>query len=121
MMYSSMRFGYRANYRRSFKIRFGLSGLVEDHHIIPKQWKDHHNLKAAKFSIDAPYNLMLLPSSKGSKILNTNRIFHSGGHPLYNLYVKHKLDSIESRDELYYLVNDLRQDLIKGGNGLPWR
>src|SRR5210317_1708854 len=93
-----MRYGSLA--RKMFKVRWGLhgKGLVEDHHIIPKQFKKHPVVVKAKYDINASKNLIMLPTRLGKFVLRVreDRLIHAGKHTGYNTYVGKMLDSMKS-------------------------
>lgn len=113
---------YGTGARRNFKKRFGLTGLVEDHHVIPKQWRNHEIIVNSGYNISESYNIIMMPSHGGIHRLNTRRILHSGGHPKYNQYVKRCLDSFESEEELVEFVGKVKYGLRTGDHGeIPWK
>jgi hypothetical protein len=38
-----------------------IRGLVEDHHVIPRQFKKHPTIEKFKYDINASNNLILMP------------------------------------------------------------
>lgn len=90
-----------------YKYRYNLRGLVQVHHIIPLEWKTHKNL--FDYDIDKGYNLILMPTKEGKKILNTNRRIHDGGHLEYNKYIYQLLESGECP---YSISNKMRKKII---------
>ena len=108
--------------RRDFKKRYKLTGLVEDHHIIPKQWKNHKIIHKTGYNISESYNIMFMPSRIGFGTLKTNRLLHSGGHCAYNKYIKQCLNEIETKQELWQFVGKVRKNLRNGNpDQIPWR
>lgn len=97
-----------------YRNRYNLQGLVQIHHIIPQEWKNHHNL--LDYDIYSGYNLIFMPTNKGKEILFTNRRIHDGGHPMYNKYIKMRLDSGE---DPYILTKEMRNKIINGED-FPW-
>lgn len=91
------------------KRRYNLQDLVEIHHIIPKQFKNHPVL--VDFDIDDGCNLMLLPNTKGKVVLNTSRLNHRVGHVEYNRRIGEELDRIhfDSQERLSDLIRTLRR------------
>lgn len=118
---NSFRYHYGSLYRRELKKRYRIQGLVEDHHIIPKQFTKHHILEKYNYNISAPYNIMMLPNKKGQEFLNTNRLLHSGGHSKYNKYVEEKLEDIENEEDLDNLVQYLRLQMYGNPYNIPWK
>lgn len=108
--------------RRNIKLRYGLKGLVEDHHVIPKEWRNHRIIRDSGYNISESYNIVFMPSHMGKQVLNTNRALHSGGHLEYNKYVKKCLDSFESPEELCDFVVHLKKNLRDGNQDqIPWK
>ena len=81
---------------RNIRIKKNLTGLIEIHHIIPRQFKRHPTILFSNYDIENGYNLILLPNKKGEKLLNIHydRPIHNNGHIQYNNYVKKRLDYI---------------------------
>ena len=96
--------------------KYKLKGLVQNHHIIPRQWRNHPKVLDANFSIDASVNLMLMPTHYGKDFIKTKRKVHSGGHNYYNYYVKKLLDSEAGVESIRVL---LKQEL-RNGESIPW-
>lgn len=73
-----------------------LTGLVDIHHIVPREFRYHPTIKFSNYDIENGYNLMFLPTSKGSCILNTHvdRPVHYNGHRIYNKYIGMILDEM---------------------------
>ena len=97
LTYSGLLFsGTPKNHFKKLRIRKELSGLIDIHHIVPKEFKRHPTIRFSKYNIEDGYNLMFLPTSKGKKILNTHndRPDHSAGHASYNIYVGTLLDEM---------------------------
>ncbi len=98
----------------SIKYRYNLQGLVQVHHIIPLEWRNHSNL--LDYDVHSGYNLIFLPTKKGKEVINTIRRIHDGGHHKYNIFVKEKLDLGYDPYELCYL---LREKFIQNEE-IPW-
>ncbi len=96
-------FRYRGWDRKLFKKNKGYNGSVNDHHIIPKQHKDHPLLRKVNYDIHSRFNLLIMPTKKGINNLNLhpNTIYHCS-HPKYNKMVKQDLDEIYERDDSEY-------------------
>ena len=111
---------------RNAKIRFGLMSLVQIHHIIPLEHKNHHVLQHCQFDINDDFNLLLMPTMKGSRMLNINekRLIHDGGHMQYNRFVKTKLDEIAVIENKHYelgqLCSYLKDNLRRNDDDMPW-
>ena len=117
-----MRYGSLA--RKMFKVRWGLHnrGLVEDHHIIPKQFKKHPVVVRAKYDIHASKNLVMLPTRLGKFVLRVreDRLIHSGKHKAYNAYVEKVLDGINSTHEFNSFVDFLKHSIRWNPHHIPW-
>jgi len=97
-------FKYKGWDRRVFKRAKGYSGYVNDHHIIPKKFKNHPVIKDVQFDINGNFNLIIMPTPLGKVKLNLD--------PRYNSQVKSMLDHIKVYYEeyrLWLLVNWLRE------------
>ncbi len=115
-------YNYGSVARRNFKKRYHLTGLVEDHHIIPKQWRNHKIIKETGYNISRSYNIIFMPNHRGITVLNTKRILHSGGHDKYNKYIKKSLDTFDSTEELVSFVTNLKKNLRDGNHDqIPWK
>jgi len=106
------------------KMKFNLEGMVQIHHIIPRQFRNHPVLKG--FDIEDGQNFIFLPTLVGKKQLNTIRPIHDGGHSEYNKFVGRHIETIYRNhpdcreEELLQLVLSLRKNLTMQSN-IPWR
>jgi hypothetical protein len=98
------RYSYGSYNRAIIKQKHGIRGLVQDHHIIPRQFS-----KIVNIDIDSSRNLIMLPTSYGKLYLNTTRPIHENGHPNYNKYIKHLLDENYSED---YILKFLKKQIL---------
>lgn len=98
--------------RRSFKIRHGLfkTGLTQDHHVIPKEFRNHSMVKKANYNINESKNIVIMPTRLGKKTLKLreDRLIHENGHPEYNKFVAKYLDCIDDVDEFEKFVEFLK-------------
>ena len=87
---------YRSVKRKEYKDKMKYTGFVQDHHCIPKQWKDHKLLHDLEYDINSSKNLLIMLNKKGLKHFNVHpdTLLHEGGHVPYNYYVKEQLDYI---------------------------
>ena len=98
---SMMRFGlnvfpdyymrYGSLIRRNFKLRWNVRN-IEDHHVIPLQFRHHPLFEKVNYDLQNSDNLIMLPREIGK--LRKNRITHNGPHPKYNTFVGTILDSM---------------------------
>ncbi len=81
---------------KSVKNRYNLKKLVDIHHIIPREFRYHPTIILSKYEIENGYNLMFLPTIKGSNLLNihVDRPIHKHGHRNYNKYIETVLDNM---------------------------
>lgn len=113
--------GYPKRMLRKTREKFNMIGLVEIHHVVPKEFKNHPTLLREKYNVEEDYNFVFVPSKKGACNLNLrNRPIHSGGHPAYNSFVKTHLDVCNS--SCYFII--LLYILFNGSSGrmkVPWK
>ena len=122
---------YNSQARKSFRRRHDLvSDFVQDHHVIPKQWRKHPTVLRFGLDINDPHNLILMPTAYGKYRfrLRHERYTHDSGHYKYNTYVREMLDSMEGvqcekcfRLEFQYLLVFLKSTLRWGTDIIPWR
>ena len=122
-------FRYRGWDRKVFKINKNYIGYVNDHHIIPKQHKNHYVIKKTKYDINGNFNLIIMPTKNGKYHLNLHPdILYHHNHIKYNKYVKYELDNIKftysNIDEIEYrlwlFVNYLKMNLVINKDNIPW-
>ena len=82
---------YGSLLRKNFKFRFNIRN-VEDHHVIPVQFRHHPIFDRVKYDLQASENIIMLPREIGN--LRENRVTHNGPHPKYNKFVGIVLDSM---------------------------
>ena len=120
-MNAVMRYGSVA--RKRFKVRWGINGkLIEDHHVIPKQWKNHAVVKRFGYDIDGSDNMIMMPTRVGLGVLNVrkDRMTHNGCHVKYNRYVGNLLDTIKTKEDFYYLRDFLKGVCRYNHDIIPW-
>ena len=102
---------------RAFRRRYGLCGLLQIHHIVPRCMSE--SLTSSGIDIDDPINLMFMPTRLGARHmhLRPNRYLHDGGHPAYNAHVSKRLHHATN---LTALMDELRANLTRADPGLPW-
>jgi hypothetical protein len=117
-----MRYGSVA--RKMFKVRWGLhnKGLVEDHHVIPKQYTKHPTISRFDYDMNASSNVVMLPTRYGKEVLKLreDRLVHAGNHDKYNAYVGDILDVIQSKDDLELFVEFLKVGCRYRPQDIPW-
>ena len=117
-----MRYGSMA--RKAFKVRKGLynKGLVEDHHVIPRQHAKHPTIKRFDYDMNAGSNLVMLPTERGKEVLRLRegRLVHVGKHAGYNRYVGNILNVITTEEELCAVTDFLKVSCRYRPQDIPW-
>ena len=117
--YMSLLFsGKNHQYFRQQRHKRGLDDLVQIHHIIPREFRNHPAIIDSGYNIEDGYNLVFLPTRMGVNGLNLHidRPIHYGGHLLYNRYVGACLDEMLAGDktngeDLCRFNRELRQNM----------
>ena len=106
-------FIYSSVYRRNIKRKYLLCGLVQDHHIIPREFKNILNYETSNLisSIDSSKNLIIMPTKYGKLFIKTNRSVHENGHKYYNRYIHNLIKENYTIDEIIMFV---KQQLRNG-------
>ena len=119
-------YGIPKNTFKQTKHRFSLTPLVQIHHIIPRQFRNHPVV--SDFRMEDGSNYMFMPNLRGKQLINTHRPNHEGGHEAYNKYVRGRLDHIytthDPSEHLYCVQNlssYLRNQLCNGCKDIPWK
>ena len=122
---------YKSKMRKSLKSNLKLNDYVQDHHIIPKQWKYHKLINKYNYNINAANNIIFMPNKLAHRKLHLplDQLIHDGGHTKYNQFVKQNLDHIL---EYYYYDEEyqryqftlflyyLKDSLPYNKNNIPW-
>ena len=98
------------------KRKYLLCGLIQDHHIIPRQLRNKIDYKTSALidNIDSSNNLIMLPTRYGKLFLNTNRSIHENGHQYYNQYINSLIQQGYSIDYIILFVrNQIRYGIVK--------
>ena len=120
-------FSYRSKLRTLIINQNDLSGKVENHHIIPKQFKGHKILDEIHFDINGSHNICMLPNKYFDKSYGKHPIIHYGGHKAYDKFVKVELDNLVDLkgDDLKYrfwiFIMHLKSCLENNDPTMPWR
>ena len=115
-------YAYAIVSRSAAKRRFINSRQAQDHHVIPKEFKEHPLISKLNYDVNSSSNLVLMPTYYGMMTIRTrrDRIVHDGGHPAYNKYVGKMLDCIRSREDLDMFVQFLKRSLRYNSDISPW-
>ena len=123
---------YKGKERKKLKTLLGISELVQDHHIIPKQWKNHGILNLLEFDINQSNNIISMPNKKAKQFFNLHddQVIHDGGQVDYNYYVKFNLDLLYKKyshdsEQLHYKFwlfhKHLIKNMYKNKENIPWQ
>ncbi len=111
---------YGTKVRRKIKYSYHKKGLIEDHHLIPKEFHEHSLLESIHFDVGCSNNIYVLPSISYRESIynnspNKDEIIYHTSHRLYNSFVKEKLNNIykvknsdEQNTNSYYFLHYLR-------------
>tara|TARA_Y100000591_G_C21748591_1_gene653398 strand:- start:315 stop:740 length:426 start_codon:yes stop_codon:yes gene_type:complete len=123
-------FSYGCEERRRFKEKEKIRFLVQDHHCIPYQYRNHPLLKETRFNINCSRNILIMPNKLGIQEMNfhPNIRIHDGGHISYNKYIGKYLDkiyieekSIEMKQyQLWLFLHYLKGNLYYNNDIIPW-
>ena len=107
--------GKNHQYFRNIRTRCGLTDLVQIHHIIPREFRNHPAIIDSGYNIEDGYNLVFLPTRMGVNGLNlhNDRPIHYGGHLLYNRYVGACLDEMSGLDNMSDQDATRREELCR--------
>tara|TARA_B000000557_G_scaffold236127_1_gene212211 strand:+ start:401 stop:1024 length:624 start_codon:yes stop_codon:yes gene_type:complete len=115
----SMRYG--SLLRKNFKYRFNIRN-VEDHHIIPVQFRHHPLFDKVNYDLNASDNIIMMPREIGN--LRENRLTHNGPHHKYNKFVGDILDSMvymkNPEPEFKQFVDFLKTGCRFRPQDIPW-
>ena len=116
---------YRSKLRSLIVKKNSLTGRVDNHHVIPQQFRNHNVLSKCDFDINCSSNIVLLPNKSGIPIAPNLKV-HTGGHRKYNRYVLNGLNDMSnlSGDELRYIfwlfIHHLKNNIQQSEETIPW-
>ena len=124
-------FHYGSIERTNWKEKHNLRYLVQDHHCIPYQFRNHPLLRLLNFDINCSKNIYMMPNKLAKNNINYRNkkyLIHDGGHIRFNKWVGHHLDIINkgmiSLDEKTYLfwllLNYIRDNMDFNDDNIPW-
>lgn len=124
------KFHYGGQERKRFKDLEGLRFLVQDHHCIPYQYRNHKLLIQTNFNVNCSRNILMMPTRLGIKELNLdpNTRIHDGGHSAYNKFIGKHLEKIYREEEtidekqykLWLFLHFLKANLKYNNDVIPW-
>ena len=125
------KFFYGSEERRRFKDITGLRYLVQDHHCIPKQYRNHKLFKQTNFNVNCSRNILIMPTNFGVKELNLHpdTLVHDGGHHAYNKYVGEQIEKIyreqqtidDKQYQIWLFLHYLKDNLHYKNDIVPWK
>tara|TARA_Y100001936_G_C15954969_1_gene602338 strand:+ start:677 stop:1084 length:408 start_codon:yes stop_codon:yes gene_type:complete len=117
----------KCNFRHTRR-KFGLTELIQIHHIIPRQFRNHPAIVRTGYQIEDGSNYMFMPNKRGKSKILTQRLNHEGGHDAYNRFVGQTLDDMNTKKQKSELLINirslaiyLRQQLRSGCPDIPWK
>lgn len=92
---------YSTKARRKLKYSYHKKGLIEDHHLIPKEFHNHSLFDNVIFDVGCSNNIYILPSVSYKETIYTNnfdkdKVIYHTCHREYNLFIKEQLNNIQS-------------------------
>ena len=119
---------YGSKKRRQYKENTFKKGLVEDHHIIPKQFKNNHFINEIDYDVSCSNNILIMPSFVSSYVLNNDKIIYHHSHRKYNKYIESNIETIlnnnMTKDEKQYyfwlFVKNIEFKLLNNNKKIPW-
>jgi hypothetical protein len=120
---------YGSEERKYYKKNMNYSGKVQDHHCIPRQFRNHPLVCEIAFDVDCAKNIKIMPTRMG--ILNLNldprTLTHDLGHSLYNRYVGKQLAVISKEPTLdmkkyqfWLFLSFLKENMQFNTANIPW-
>ena len=126
---SNMDFRYGSKNRKVYKKAMKYTGYVQDHHCIPKQFKNSKILRDVGYDVNMPYNIKIMPTKEGLEKLNLHpdTRTHYKGHPEYNKFIGRELNRINNLDtldekhyEIWLLLKWVKYNNVKNNDEIPW-
>ena len=115
--------GFAKAHLRRKRASYGLTGLVEIHHVVPRELRHHPRLRAEGYDVEAAYNTIFAPSKWAPAVLRLHptRPIHTGGHPKYNAWVRSELDGCPPGLSAFLAVLLAFHLGSRGRTVVPWR
>lgn len=118
---------YGCKKRRMYKKENFLEGTIEDHHIIPRRFKNHKIIKDTGFDLNCSNNILFMPSLCSFHILKNPYILYHQAHVSYNNYVEDQLNTLEhfktieeKQYNLWLFLKHLEFSILNNHDELPW-
>jgi|TARA_B100001142_G_C13882579_1_gene480629 hypothetical protein len=87
---------YNTKYRRNLKNALYKPGLVDNHHIIPKQFTNHKVIRDLHVDVGCSKNIVFLPNRHAKQVFENKRQIYHDSHPKYNTFVGNELNTLSS-------------------------
>lgn len=123
------RYKYGSNDRKHYKKMMNYSKYVQDHHCIPRQFRNCKLVREIEYDVDAAVNLKIMPTRKGIASLNLDprTLTHDEGHFHYNRFVgKHiaiilKEPTLDMKKYQFWLfLSFLKENMQFNTANIPW-
>jgi len=120
---------YGSNERKYYKKIMNYSGNVQDHHCIPRQFRNHRLLREIEYNVDSAVNLKIMPIRRGIYVLNLDpqTLIHDRGHSQYNRFVGKQLAvilkelSVDMKKYQFWLfLSFLKENMQFNEADIPW-
>lgn len=121
--YATLPRGFSKSHLRRTRSRLHWQGLVEIHHVIPRELARHPRLLAEGYDVEGSYNTIFAPSAVAHRLLTLSdtRPVHSGGHPRYNAFVRDQLDACEPGLDAFLALLWVCHQGSRGRVRVPWK
>jgi len=119
---------YGTKGRRKLKSDLFLPGFIEDHHIIPRRFRNYDIIKECKYDVNSCNNILMMPSLCASNMIEDKSILYHTTHPKYNSYIEENLIFInkmsktneEKQYNLWLFIKDTEYKIVSSDKKLPW-
>lgn len=122
---------YASKRRKQIKKNIYDNNAVEDHHVIPKQFKYHPLIQEIDYDVSCSKNLLIMPTYYGYWLLKKNIhpdiIIHNKGHCEYNIFVGSVLNDIHINEDtidgkkynFWLFLQELKYKIVNNED-IPW-
>ena len=120
---------YGSSERKCYKRIMNYSRYVQDHHCIPRQFRNNRLLREIEYDVDSAINIKIMPTRRGILYLNLDprSLTHDRGHPNYNRFVgKHiaiilNEPTIDMKKYQFWLfLSFLKENMQFNNANIPW-
>mgnify|MGYP001172324281 CR=1 FL=1 len=92
-------FRYNTVYRRKFKNDVYMKNMVDNHHIIPKQFKNHPLIRSLDVDVGCSKNILFMRNRYSKEYFNDDSYIYHESHNKYNKFVDHELQIMSSIED----------------------